>query len=493
MHDQEFGEDMGEWDKEPELSPIEYSNIPQSLLTSYTLIEIGDIEKSMYVCIKNVKELFATSEDSAITLLKIYRWNEDKLQQDYFANDKAVLQKCGLVKDPKGITQDSSDIDCLICLSSLKGRPVDKLICGHIFCSECWAMYVTAAVKNGKDCILTRCPLVGCPIIVPKSIFDKYLSDDLRRDYLKHVCTSYTDENKAMRWCPAPGCKYLVLNESLTQVDVTCKCGYVFCFSCGDESHLPCACDLNKKWKIKSSSESENILWIMANTKLCTKCQKPIEKNQGCNHMTCSQCKHEFCWICMGDWKIHGEKTGGFYKCNRYEEDLKKNQSLKDMEQKQKDAKSELAKYTFYYERYNNHDKAMKIAMKQLEEVDEKIMVLNKARNFPLMELQFLKEASIALIGVRRVLKNSYAYGYYITDLKEKPIFEGLQGNLENNCDHLHQLLEKDLSIYAKESIVDDSPFFNYKSELVNYFEITKNFFRNFCEGVKSGLAEGNI
>lgn len=29
------------------------------------------------------------------------------------------------------------------------------------------------------------------------------------------------------------------------------------------------------------------------------------------------QCKYEFCWLCQGDWKEHGERTGGFYNCNR--------------------------------------------------------------------------------------------------------------------------------------------------------------------------------
>ena len=36
-------------------------------------------------------------------------------------------------------------------------------------------------------------------------------------------------------------------------------------------------------------------------------------------HMTCSQCRFEFCWLCSGDWKEHGERTGGFYACNRCE------------------------------------------------------------------------------------------------------------------------------------------------------------------------------
>ena len=35
--------------------------------------------------------------------------------------------------------------------------------------------------------------------------------------------------------------------------------------------------------------------------------------------MTCKKCKHEFCWLCMGDWKNHGEKTGGAFSCNIYQ------------------------------------------------------------------------------------------------------------------------------------------------------------------------------
>ena len=41
---------------------------------------------------------------------------------------------------------------------------------------------------------------------------------------------------------------------------------------------------------------------------------------QGCNHMICSNphCKHEFCWICRNNWKLHNSSTGGFFRCNRW-------------------------------------------------------------------------------------------------------------------------------------------------------------------------------
>jgi ariadne-1 len=35
--------------------------------------------------------------------------------------------------------------------------------------------------------------------------------------------------------------------------------------------------------------------------------------------MNCKMCKYEFCWICMGVWSEHGQNTGGYYKCNKYD------------------------------------------------------------------------------------------------------------------------------------------------------------------------------
>lgn len=47
---------------------------------------------------------------------------------------------------------------------------------------------------------------------------------------------------------------------------------------------------LNCSWSVwdeKTSGDSETRNWMAANTKPCPKCNKPVEKNGGCNHVTC--------------------------------------------------------------------------------------------------------------------------------------------------------------------------------------------------------------
>nr|ADK92868.1 truncated ARIADNE [Hypericum perforatum] len=88
-----------------------------------------------------------------------------------------------------------------------------------------------------------------------------------------------------------------------------------FCWSCRG-SHRPVDCGTISKWIMKNCTESENVNWILANLKPCP---RPNEKTHGCMHMTCTlPCNFEFCWLCLGSWQEHRERTGSFYACNGY-------------------------------------------------------------------------------------------------------------------------------------------------------------------------------
>merc|ERR1719320_1097450 len=128
--------------------------------------------------------------------------------------------------------------------------------------------------------------------------------------------------------CPAPNCKYILESTSNSEsTDVECTCGHRSCFECKGDAHAPCSCNQLRKWVKLYSAEGENTTWIMANTKKCPKCRVNIEKNQGCMHMTCRQCRHEFCWLCKGDWKNHSA-------CNKTDQVKKQEHDAKQSQNK---------------------------------------------------------------------------------------------------------------------------------------------------------------
>jgi ariadne-1 len=71
--------------------------------------------------------------------------------------------------------------------------------------------------------------------------------------------------------------------------------------------------------------------------------------------MSCQKCKYEFCWICTNDWKEHGANTGGYYNCNKYNEEKNSTDDKSDAAK----AKRELDRYLHYYSRYHAHGKSL--------------------------------------------------------------------------------------------------------------------------------------
>lgn len=256
-----------------------------------------------------------------------------------------------------------------------------SLKCGHTFCEDCWLQYLIAKITTGINCCEANCPQAGCNMTVTHTAFTKILASQPKHldRYWRNLCKSFCETDRNFRWCSKKGCEFAFqLQLYSVQTTIMCKCGYETCLSCGHERHSPCYCNIVAQWDKKSSAESENLTWIQANTKGCPKCSRPIEKNQGCNHMTCrvSSCGYNFCWVCLGDWATHGSATGGHYKCNKYEEVIKTNKNMQNEEKKREDAKNELTRYMFFYERFANHDKAERHGRELLPVIQSKIEML---------------------------------------------------------------------------------------------------------------------
>lgn len=287
------------------------------------------------------------------------------LVDDWLIDCDNVRRKVGL-SEPMEISGESapsspaSSFTCPLCGETCNADQSDSLACGHRFCSNCWTNWLCAKNDEGPSAVFTTCMAFKCKEVVSEELQMRHLPADRKEKFKTWLIDNLIQGNRHLRWCPRPGCDRAAEYKGGGMKEINCRCGYVFCFKCGHEGHRPADCELVDKWLLKNNTDAENVNWIIANTKKCPKCNVFIEKNQGCNHMTCRNCKYEFCWLCKGDWAEHGSATGGFYKCNKY--DSSKNTDAVAEETKAEEARNALQKYMFYFTRYDNHDKSIKFA-----------------------------------------------------------------------------------------------------------------------------------
>eukprot|EP01099_Mayorella_cantabrigiensis_P001949 TRINITY_DN1840_c0_g1_i1.p1 TRINITY_DN1840_c0_g1~~TRINITY_DN1840_c0_g1_i1.p1 ORF type:complete len:479 (+),score=84.70 TRINITY_DN1840_c0_g1_i1:82-1518(+) len=475
MSDDDYYDDDDDFEEELDL----HESTQGGLRKSYEALRSSGLQTKYENDILEIMDLLDLKESKAISLLRKFNWDKEKLSASYLENSKSLLDDLKVTtlrKRPKGLKKGEK-VTCPVCYEEIGRKDTTVLRkCHHFFCNDCWRGYLANSVSEGISCVVTKCPAPNCGYLVPKEVFD-LLEPDKLRQYKKFMLDSYVSENPKVKWCPFPGCECSVFCDRPNRVEpVTCSCGFSFCFRCNDYeigNHAPVPCKMILEWRDKESSESENINWLTANTKRCPKCRAPIEKNGGCMHMTCRKnaggCGHEFCWLCRADWRNHGT-------CNKSEDILKE-------EAEAAAKKTELDRYIHYYHRYQSHANAMKVADTQVKNATIKGETIRQALGLPKEDMTFLHNAAVQLVENRRILKNSYAYGYYLdaSAVAAKNLFDYLQQDLESHTNHLSEL-------YEEGKISDYHSFMAWREDVINFTRVSKHFLQNFIEGVVNGL-----
>ncbi|KAK6136372.1 hypothetical protein DH2020_029862 [Rehmannia glutinosa] len=523
---------------------------------NYTILDEDDIRQCQEESITKISTVLSISRVAAGILLRHYNWSVSKVNDEWFADEEKVRKTVGLLENDSPLP-DVKELTCGICFETYPRDRMSAAACGHPFCVICWQGYVGTAINDGPGCLMLRCPDPSCGAAIGQDMVNKLASNDDKEKYNRYFVRSFVEDNRKTKWCPAPGCEYAVdFVVGSGNYDVNCRCSYSFCWNCVEEAHRPVDCGTVSKWILKNSAESENMNWILANSKPCPKCKRPIEKNQGCMHITCTPpCKFEFCWLCLGAWTEHGERTGGFYACNRYEA-AKQEGAYDDAEKRREMAKNSLERYTHYYERWaTNQSVKTLLAMLGLfwfTGLDflfgylniffglfysisyEQQILLEKLSDIqcqPESQLKFIVEAWLQcfildalyilryaeylsalfvnlIVECRRVLKWTYAYGYYLPENEhaKKQFFEYLQGEAESGLERLHQCAEKEFQVYLNSEgpSKDFNEFRTKLAGLTSLFSVsvdifcqqligagvTKNYFENLVRALENGLSD---
>jgi len=457
----------------------------------YAIVDYSEITPFMDNILHEVSSMLDLDYDSAQILLQHCRWNKEKLMDSYLSSPEKLLKEAGLdLYSSKFIMQQlssssssttltntttsldiASTFKCRICCDDIDMKLSFSLGCDHKFCKPCYSEYLHNQIGDGPACIRSVCPEHKCFQAITKAIYCKFVTSESFKRYETYVMRNFIETSKNMKYCPAAGCDKVAIGAGITTV--RCLCTNPFCFKCGEEAHEPCNCPQLAEWAQKCQNESETANWILAHTKKCPKCNARIEKNQGCNHMNCKLCKYEFCWICMGNWTDHGQNTGGYYKCNKYDaKGIEGNPAEK--------AKAELDRYLHYYQRYHGHDQSLKFASVRLDEAERKMVERQEAQKSTWIDVQFLKQAAEQVIECRRILKYTYVLGYFLEDnTPEKQLFEHHQEMLEKNTDTLHEFTEKPLEEIDR-------------AKVVNLTRVTERFSASLLSSIVGGIVQSD-
>ncbi len=161
---------------------------------------------------------------------------------------------------------------------------------------------------------------VTCPELNCHGIFDYHeireilllvgKNNSLFEQYDEHLIYRHLEQMPEFIWCSYEcGSGQLYDFEGSSNPTITCvKCNRRTCFKHRVVWHMDMSCDQYDLLKSQPSETDANKKWLELFAKQCSQCQWHIQKIEGCDHMTCRYCKHEFCWECLVDYKLIANK-----------------------------------------------------------------------------------------------------------------------------------------------------------------------------------------
>ena len=188
--------------------------------------------------------------------------------------------------------------NCLICYDSFK--LYYRLSCGSICCFQCLIQWV----KTQSQIYQSN------PVYLPCIAYNCKLSINFLEIYptLPEYCKKQLDDIRVK------------IIERLRDFEKSCTCKRKgnrngICNRCGQKqkseetkysrfkimNRFYLMINLYKKRKCEFLTEK----WKQFYTRPCPNCEVNIEKNGGCDHMTCFCCQYQYCWTCESKYPTH--------------------------------------------------------------------------------------------------------------------------------------------------------------------------------------------
>lgn len=434
-----------------------YSSLPEPgdgapsgvAAAQYEVLSLEAVAAAQAEAVAGVAAVWQLSSHAARTLLMHFRYDADAVAAALVEDPERAHREAGVSGGDHAPRHADAVAQCGTCFSH--GELLRMEACGHAFCVECWAAHFAVRVADGGARRIA-CMEFRCGAAVPAETIDAVLkaengSEGAAAQYARSMLESYVEDNANVRWCPSvPHCGNAVRVGGDKLVEVRCACGQAFCFACCEAPHSPATCEMWRKWKAKANDDSETNNWITANTKPCPKCGKSVEKNGGCNLVSCT-CGQCFCWLCgTKTGRDHTWTTIEGHSCGRFKEEA---------EERSEAAASVLRRYLHYHSRWKSHLESSTLESKQSESLEEKVRQLEEDGGSQLVDFSWLTSGLEMLFVARRLLANSYVFAFYVfgNDMFREEVgeeqnginqrlFEDYQASLEETVEKLSKAIE---------------------------------------------------
>ena len=208
--------------------------------------------------------------------------------------------------------------------------------------------------------------------------------------------------------------------------------------------------------------------------------------------MTCKNCKYEFCWLCLGDYRNHNKETGRGL-CNSWADVVAAGRA-----KEQDDVAAlefEMKKLEHFSARYIAHYNAIKFAEKRVEKIKTEIAHVHElCPMYSPNDYQFLIEIAELVIAARRSLAYTYPIRFYLKGAAKQQFFDFLQSDLESSLEKLNKKNEEEWVTYVETNELGQlqltDKFFAYKQEIVTLRTALNNHFNQCMTSIKNGLPE---
>lgn len=186
---------------------------------------------------------------------------------------------------------------CPVCLELKTTMPLP--CCALTVCEDCLKLYVSSQVRMAKSYV--SCPSPDCTGYLEEGLLLSLMTNEEVARYRYFLELSQLDSLTK----PCPQCSHFTSikthlpNRSEHKYKIQCNsCQFVWCFKCHAPWHNGLKCREYRKGDKLLRTWASVIEHGQRNAQKCPQCKIHIQRTEGCDHMTCTQCNTNFCYRC---------------------------------------------------------------------------------------------------------------------------------------------------------------------------------------------------